>query len=112
MVRLLALLCCLAVLLAPIGPAWAGLACATGAGDAAHRMAHAAPGVASGADHRQAPAQDAACKLLCAGVVAVLMPPGQATAQPVLAQPRPRPAAQRAESQVPGPGERPPKARV
>jgi hypothetical protein len=105
MLRVLALLCSIALLLVPVGPAQATPACAmlsTAEAHSAHSTDHQMP--SSG--H---PTQ--ACKQLCA-VVAILTPPEPVTAQGVSFRPLPRSAARLIESQLPGPSERPPKCLV
>lgn len=107
MLRVLALLCSLALLISPLGSAQAKPACAMLAVsqdmiDSAH-----------GADHLMPvpghPAQS--CKQLCA-VVAILTPLEPVMALSVVVQPSPRPVASLLDSQPPGPSERPPKLLV
>lgn len=104
MLHVLALLCSLALLLAPVGWAQAEPACPMLAGT--QDMAHAA----QGADHRMpAPGHPAqSCKQLCA-VVAILTPHEPVVAQSVVVRPSPLPVARLLASQPPGPSERPPK---
>jgi hypothetical protein len=102
MLRVLALLCSLALLLAPLGPAQATPACALLATAQAH-FAHSTDHQMPTSGH---PTQ--ACKQLCA-VVAILTPPEPVIAQGVSVRPLPSSAARLIESQLPGPSERPPK---
>jgi hypothetical protein len=107
MLRLLALLCSLALLVAPLGSAQAEPACAMlvvsqDVVDSAH-----------GADH-QMPAPDhlaPSCKQLCA-VVAILTPVEPVVSPSAVFQPSPRHIASLLDSHPPGPSERPPKLRV
>lgn len=104
MLRILALLCSLALLLAPLGAAQAKPACAMlavtqGIGHSAHETDHEKPV----AGH---PVQ--VCKQLCA-VVAILTPPQPVVARPAFVRPAPSPVARLLDQQPPGPSERPPK---
>lgn len=107
MLRVLALLCSLALLVAPLGSAQAEPACAM--------LAVSQDMVASahGADHQMPvpghPAQS--CKQLCA-VVAILTQPEPVVAQSAAVQHSPRPVARLFDSQPTGPSERPPKPLV
>lgn len=107
MLRVLALLCCLALSVSPLGVARAETACAM--------LAVSQVMVASTheADHQMPvpghPAQS--CKQLCA-VVAILTPPEPVVAQSAVVQPSPRLVARQLASQPPGPSERPPKLLV
>jgi hypothetical protein len=107
MLRVLALLCSLALLVAPLGSAQAGPACAMLA--ASQDMVASA----QGADHQMPvpghPAQS--CKQLCA-VVAILTPPEPVVAQSAVVQSSSRTVASLLPSQPPGPSERPPKRLV
>jgi hypothetical protein len=111
MLRVLALLCSLALSLAPFGPARAESACAMLAWGATQDVVHAA----HGSDHQiPAPAHHSsaqACKQLCT-VVAILSPPEPVAARSVAVRPSPRPAARLRDSQPPDPSERPPKRLV
>jgi hypothetical protein len=104
MLRVLALLCSFALLLAALGPAQAEPACA---------MLATQDHSAHGADHQMPasghPAQ--ACKQLCT-VVAILPPPESVAARPVVVLPTPRPAVRILASLPPSPSERPPKHQV
>lgn len=105
MLRVLALLCSLLLVLAPLAPVQAEPACAMLA--VTQDMAHAA----HGSDHPMPgsghPAQ--ACKQLCA-VVAILTPPAPVAARVAVVRPSPRPAARLLASLPPLPSERPPKS--
>jgi hypothetical protein len=103
MLRLLALFCALALMLAPLAPAQAQSGCAMVAG------VHAA----HGADH-QRPASGhpvQTCKQLCA-VVAILIPPAAVTTPFVTVRPAPLRVARLVERERPDPYERPPKGMV
>ena len=103
MLRLLALVCALALMLAPLAPAQAQSGCAMAAG------VHAA----HGADH-QIPTSGhptQACKQLCA-VVAILVPPAAVATPFVTVRPAPLRVAQLIERERPDPFERPPKGLV
>ena len=105
MLRVLALLCAIALMLAPIGPAQAQSGCAMAATAGAH-LTH-------GSDH-QMPASGhpaKACKQLCA-VVAILPPPAAVTTEFVTVWPAPLPVARLIERERPAPSERPPKGMV
>lgn len=104
MLRYLALLCALALMLAPLAPAQAQSGCAMVAAEGMH--------AAHGADHQMLaghPAQ--ACKQLCA-VVAILIPPAAATTPFVTVRPAPLRVARLIERERPAPSERPPKGLV
>jgi hypothetical protein len=107
MLRVLALLCSLALLVAPPGSAQAEPACAMVAVSqdmvaSAHRADHQIP----------VPGHTAqSCKQLCA-VVAILNPPEPFLAQSGVVQPSLRPVARLLDSQPPSPSERPPKLLV
>lgn len=107
MSRVLALLCSLALLVAPIGSAQAEPACAMLA------VSQGLVASAHGADHEMPvpghPAQT--CKQLCA-VVAILTPPEMVMAQVAVVRPLHRPVARLPDSQPPGQSERPPKRLV
>jgi hypothetical protein len=104
LLRVLALLCSLALLLAPLGAARAEPGCALLA--AAQDMAHAA----HGSDHEMPPSGHVGqgCKQLCA-VVAIPTSTDPVMVQSVGAAPSPRPAAGLPNSRLPDPSERPPK---
>lgn len=104
MLRVLVLLCSLALLLAPLGSAQAEPACAMQA------VSQDMGALAQGADHQMPVPRHSAqgCDQLCAAV-AILNPPEPAVAQVTAAQPLPRPVARLPGSQGPGPSERPPK---
>lgn len=111
MLRVLALLCCLALLLTPLGPAQAEPGCAmlTGAGaqDMVHlttKPAHEAP---TPAHHSSAQA----CKQLCA-VVAILTSPEPVALQSTVGRPSQPPSARLLDSLPPNPSERPPEQQV
>ncbi len=105
MLRYLALLCLLALMLAPMAPAQAQSGCAMAAAAGVH--------AAHGADHQMPasghPAQ--ACKQLCA-VVAILIPPVAVTTPFVTVRPAPLRVARLIERERPDPSERPPKGLV
>ena len=104
MLRLLALVCALALMLAPLAPAQAQSGCAMAAGmHAAH-----------GADHQMLASGHLAqtCKQLCAVVVAILIPPAAVTTAFVTVRPAPLPVARLVEHERPDPYERPPKGLV
>jgi hypothetical protein len=105
MLRVLALLCSLALLLAPFGPAQAEPACAMVAAATTHS--------AHGADHQMPASGHPAetCKQLCA-VVAILAPPQPDAARFAFVRPSPTPAARLLDQPPPGPFERPPKLLV
>ncbi|WP_374374009.1 hypothetical protein [Tabrizicola sp.] len=103
MLRLLALLCSLALMLAPLAPAQSGCAMVEGAG------AHTAHGV-----DRQMPASGHpahVCKQLCA-VAVILIPPADVTTPSFIVRPAPLRVAQLIERERPAPSERPPKGLV
>lgn len=105
MLRLFALFCALALMLAPLAPAQAQSGC-TMVVSAGMHPAH-------GADH-QMPASGhpaRACKQLCA-VVAILIPPAAATSPFVTVRPAPLRVARLVERERPAPFERPPKGLV
>lgn len=102
MLRYLALLCLLALMLAPMAPAQAQSGCAMAAAAGVHAADQQMP--ASG--H---PAQ--ACKQLCA-VVAILIPPVAVTTPFVTVRPAPLRVARLIERERPDPSERPPKGLV
>lgn len=106
MLRVLALLCTLALLLAPLGPAQAEPACTMAV---SQDMVHSADGT----DHQMPvpghPAQS--CKQLCAAL-AILTPPEAVMARSAVVRPSPRPSAHLLNSQPPGAFERPPKRLV
>jgi hypothetical protein len=105
MLRLLALFCSLALMLAPLAPAQARSGC----GMVAPAGAHAA----HGSDHQMPasshPAQ--ACKQLCAGV-AILIPPAAVPTPFVTVRPALPRVARLIELERPDPSERPPKGLV
>ncbi len=104
MLRLFALVCAIALMLAPLGPAQAQSGCA---------MATAGTQLVHGSDHQMPisghPAQ--VCKQLCA-VVAILPAPAAATTQFVTVCPAPLREARLIECEHPDPSERPPKGLV
>ncbi len=105
MLRLFALLCSLALILAPLAPSQAQSGCAMVAAAGMH--------AAHGTDHQMPasghPAQ--ACMHLCA-VVAILNPPEAVTATLVTVQPPLLRVARLIERERPDPSERPPKGLV
>lgn len=107
MLRILALLCSLALLLAPLGAAQAEPACAMLA--VSQDTVHAT----HEADHQMTmpghPGQ--ICKQLCA-VVGILTPPDPDLANSFTVRPVPRPVASLLNSLPAGPSERPPKLLV
>lgn len=104
MLRILALLCALALLLAPLGTAQAEPACEmlAAAQDAVHS--------AHGSDHKMPMSGHAGqgCKQLCA-IVVLLAPTEPIMVQSMVAGPSSLPLARLLESQRPDPSERPPK---
>ncbi len=107
MLRVLALLCSFALLLAPLGTAQAKPACAVLAvtqdiGHSAHWTDHETPVTGH-------PAQ--VCKQLCA-VVATLAPSQPVVALSTFVRPSSSPVARLLEQPPPGPSERPPKLLV
>lgn len=107
MLRVLALLCALALLVAPFGSAQAEPGCAMleVAQDSVH-SAHVSDHDMPMTGH---PAE--ACKQLCA-FVAILTAPKPVVAQSAVVQPSPRLVARLLDSQPTGPSERPPKPLV
>lgn len=104
MPRLLALLCAIALMLAPLGPAQAQSGCAMVAAGA--HLAHGADHLRPASGH---PAQ--VCKQLCA-VLAILPQPEAATTPFVTVRPAPLRVARLVERERPDPFERPPKGLV
>lgn len=105
MLRVLALLCSLALMLVPMAPAQAQSGCAMVVVAGAHAM--------HGSDH-QMPASahpTEACKQICA-VVAILIPPEVVTTPFVTVRPVPLRLARLIELERPDPSERPPKVLV
>lgn len=107
MLRVLALLCSIALLLAPLGQEQAEPACAMLA--VSQDMVASAHGVGHQMSVPGHPAQS--CKKLCA-VVAILTPPEPFVALCAVVQPSPRTVARLLDSLPPGPSERPPKLQV
>ncbi|NTT88357.1 hypothetical protein [Tabrizicola fusiformis] len=105
MLRLFALLCSLALILAPLAPSQAQSGCAMVAAAGMH--------AAHGTDHQMPvsghPAQT--CKQLCA-VVAILIPPVAVTTPFVTVRTAPLRVARLIERERPDPSERPPKGLV
>jgi hypothetical protein len=107
MLRVLALLCSLALLVAPLWSARAEPACAM------LMVSQAMVAAAHGVDHQIPPIGHPApsCKQLCT-VVAILTPVEQVVAQSAVVQPSPRPVANLLDSQPLAPYDRPPKLLV
>lgn len=105
MLRLLVLLCSLALILAPLAPTQAQSGCAM--------IASAGMHAAHGADHQMPasghPAQ--ACKQLCA-VVAIMTPATAVATHVITVRPAPLRVAQLVERERPDPSDRPPKGLV
>lgn len=104
MLRVLALLCAFALLLAPLGPAQANPACAMGAvsQDAVH--------AAHGPDHQMPVSAHASqgCKQLCA-IVGLLAPAEPVLVPSLIGAQSPRAVVRLLQSRLPDPSERPPK---
>ena len=105
MLRLLALFCALALMLAPLAPAQAQSGCAMVEAAGAH-TAHGADRQMPASGH---PAQ--ICKQLCA-VVAILIPPAAVATPFLTVRPAPLRVARLIERERPAPSERPPKGLV
>ncbi|MFN5998824.1 MAG: hypothetical protein ACK47C_00275 [Paracoccaceae bacterium] len=102
MLRVLALLCAFALLLAPLGPAQANPACAAVSQDAVH--------AAHGPDHKMPVSGHASqgCKQLCA--IVGLLAPAEPVLEPFLIGAQsPRAVVRLLDSRLPDPSERPPK---
>lgn len=105
MLRFFALVCSLALMLAPMAPAQAQSGCPMAAAAGMHAT--------RGADH-QIPASGhpaQACKQLCA-VVAILIPPEDIITPFVTVRPAPLRVARLIDRERPDPSERPPKGLV
>ncbi len=104
MLRFLALLCSLALMLAPLGQAQANPACAMLA------MSQDAVHTAQGSDHQLPIAGHAGqvCKQVCA-MVGILTPPDPDLTHFATIRPAPRPISRLLDSHPPAPSERPPK---
>ena len=105
MLRLVALVCALALMLAPLAPTQAQSGCAMVAAAGAH-AAHDAGHLTPASGH---PAQ--ACKQLCA-VVAILILPADAATPLVTVRPAPLRVARLVQGERPTPSERPTKVLV